>query len=128
MEYVGVATVDDYFKGVYSRGDLRRSRYGPVAQPKDANSFGDLFNPNVYSGGALVLYALRQQVGTDAFRQIEQAWAARYRGRSASTRDFINLASEVAGRDLHAFLTAWLYSTTTPPMPGHPDWTVTPGA
>jgi hypothetical protein len=47
-------------------------------------------------------------------------------GKSASTDDFIALASRVAGRDLRTFLTAWLYGTRTPPMPGHPDWTVTP--
>lgn len=23
-------------------------------------------------------------------------------------------------------ITAWFYGTTTPAMPGHPDWTVTP--
>ena len=50
----------------------------------------------------------------------------RYRGRSASTQDFIALASELAGRDLSAFLHEWLYSETTPPMPGHPDWVVLP--
>jgi hypothetical protein len=27
-----------------------------------------------------------------------------------------------------AFLNAWVYGTTTPPMPGHPDWTVDPAA
>jgi hypothetical protein len=32
----------------------------------------------------------------------------------------------VSGQDLTAFLRSWLYGTTTPPMPGHPDWTVNP--
>jgi aminopeptidase N len=50
----------------------------------------------------------------------------RYRGGVASTADFIALASEVAGRDLTTFLRAWVYGTKTPPMPGHPDWTVDP--
>jgi hypothetical protein len=31
-----------------------------------------------------------------------------------------------AREDLRAFLNAWLYGTKTPPMPGHPDWTVNP--
>ena len=51
---------------------------------------------------------------------------ASYGGASASTADFIALASRVAGRDLTAFLEAWLYGTTTPPMPNHPDWTQQP--
>ncbi|WP_416980141.1 hypothetical protein [Streptomyces sp. T028] len=28
--------------------------------------------------------------------------------------------------DVSGFLRDWLYGTTTPRMPGHPDWTVTP--
>jgi len=51
---------------------------------------------------------------------------ARYRDESPSTADFIALASQIANRDLTAFLRAWLYDTKTPPMPGHPDWTVLP--
>ena len=33
---------------------------------------------------------------------------------------------KVARRDLGSFLSAWIYDETTPPMPGHPDWTVDP--
>ena len=36
------------------------------------------------------------------------------------------LASRVARRDLTVFLQAWLYGTTTPPIPNHPDWVVLP--
>jgi aminopeptidase N len=114
-----------FMKTVYSFGDLFRAILGPVAQPP----VGDLltvFNSNVYLGGALTLYALRQQVGDPTFRAIERAWVTRFRGRSASTEDFIALASRVSGQDLTAFLRDWLFGTTTPAMPGHPDWTVRP--
>jgi aminopeptidase N len=110
---------------IYSLGDIWRAQLGPVAAPLSGDPL-ELFNPNVYYGGALVLYALRQQIGDPAFQQVERAWVTRYRGRSASTADFIALASEVSGQDLTAFLQAWLYGTTTPPMPGHPDWTADP--
>ncbi|HWO17627.1 MAG TPA: M1 family metallopeptidase [Kofleriaceae bacterium] len=110
---------------VYSLGDLWRAYLGPVAAPYSGDPEW-LFNANVYYGGALVLYALRQEVGDATFRATERTWVAKYRGRSASTADFIVVASEVSGRDLTAFLEAWLYGTTTPPMPGHPDWTVDP--
>jgi hypothetical protein len=46
--------------------------------------------------------------------------------RGALGVDFIAVASRVSGRDLTGFLRAWVYGTTTPPMPGHPDWTVDP--
>lgn len=110
---------------IYSLGDIWRAYLGPVAAPLSGNP-DELFNANVYYGGALVLYSLRQQIGDAAFRQLERTWVAKYRGRSASTADFIALASEVSGQDLSAFLQAWLYGTTTPPMPGHPDWTADP--
>ena len=74
--------------------------------------------------GALVLYALRQRIGTKAFNTLERTWVSKYRGKSASTSDFIALATKVSGRSQKSFLKAWLYGTTTPPMPGHPDWTV----
>jgi aminopeptidase N len=48
----------------------------------------------------------------------------RYEGKSASTDDFIALASGVSGQNVTGFLRDWLYGETTPPMPGHPDWTV----
>lgn len=47
-------------------------------------------------------------------------------GRSASTADFVALASRISGQDVTAFLEDWLLGTTTPAMPGHPDWTVDP--
>ena len=109
----------------YSHGDQWRKLYGPVARPS-SNELFDLFSPNVYDGGAVVLYALRQVIGDSAFAELERRWAQKYAGASVGTDDFIALASRVAGRDLGPFLRDWLYGTTTPAMPGHPDWTVLP--
>lgn len=115
--------LESLFKAVYALGDQWRAVNGPVARPNTAN---DLFGDDVYYGGALALYALRQQIGADAFAELERRWATENAGRSVSTDDFIALASKVSGQDLRTFLVAWLYGTRTPPMPGHPDWTVTP--
>ena len=42
-----------------------------------------------------------------------------------TTDDFIALAADVSGRrDVVPFLRDWVYGTKTPPMPGHPEWTV----
>ena len=118
----GVADFEQYMRAAYGHGDQWRHDWGPVALPHADT----LFSFNVYVGGALALYALRQRVGDATFQRIERAWVARYRGRSASTGDFIALASEVAHRDLTGFLRAWLYGERPPPMPGHPDWTSDP--
>lgn len=110
---------------MYQYGDFFRASFGPVASPLSGDPF-DVFNPNVYYGGALVLFALREQIGDAKFQELERRWVKKYEGRSVSTQDFIALASQVSGQNLTAFLNDWLYGTTTPPMPNHPDWTVSP--
>jgi aminopeptidase N len=119
----GAPDLESLMREAYAQGDTYRANYGPVGRPLSGD-VNDVFNPNVYGGGALVLYALRQKIGTPAFTTLERAWVTKYHGKSASTADFIALASKVSGRDLTGFLRAWIYGTTTPPMPGHPDWTV----
>ncbi|GAA1901658.1 M1 family metallopeptidase [Streptantibioticus ferralitis] len=116
-------SLDDQARRAYERDGVNRSLGGPPALPapptRDQLS---IFRDNVYSGGALALYALRQEIGDPAFRWLERAWVSRYRDGNASTADFIALASRAAGRDLSGFLHAWLYGKRTPAMPGHPDW------
>jgi aminopeptidase N len=121
----GYYTLEQRMRAEYARGNADRAAFGPVAAPKSADPT-ILFGNNVYDGGALVLFALREKVGEAAFRAIERGWVSLYRDRVASTRDFIDLACRVAQRDLRAFLADWLYGAHTPPMPNHPDWTVNP--
>ncbi|MFG1605158.1 M1 family metallopeptidase [Actinoplanes sp. NPDC049265] len=127
-DYTGTPDRETYFKQVYARGDSYRKRYGPVAAPLKADVIWDVFNPNVYDGGALVLYALQQKIGERDFQRLEREWVKLNRGKAVDSHDFINLASAISGQNLKPFLTDWLYGTKTPPMPGHPDWTVTPAA
>jgi aminopeptidase N len=103
----------------YRHSNRWRCSYGPPARPARP---GTMFSPDVYDGGALALYALRQRVGARTFQRIERAWVTTYRGRSASTSDFIDLASIIARQDLHGFLDGWLYGRTVPDLPGHPTW------
>jgi aminopeptidase N len=111
-------------KAVYAHGDQWRADSGPVALPTSEDTIFDLQR---YHGGALVLYALRQKIGAAAFQQIERAYVTRFKDRSVSTDDYIALAAQVSGdRSVIPFLRDWLYSTKTPAMPGHPDWTVAP--
>ena len=112
-------------RAVYAHGDQWRHDSGPVAKPSSGD-VNDLFSLNVYHGGALVLYALRQKIGKSAFERVERAWVHRYEGKSASTDDFIALATRVSHRHVTGFLRDWLYGETTPPMPGHPDWKTDP--
>ncbi len=115
----GGPTLEQLMKQAYRQSNRWRRSYGPPARPARA---GTMFSPNVYDGGALALYALRQEVGTRRFERIERAWATEYRGRPARTSDYVDLAGRIAGRDLHSYLDPWLFGRTVPAMAGHPDW------
>jgi hypothetical protein len=74
-------------RAVYAHGDQWRHDYGPVALPASPDT---LFSFNVYHGGALVLYALRQVVGTATSTGSSgrgcSVTATRWRARPTSSR------------------------------------------
>ncbi|WP_406196290.1 M1 family metallopeptidase [Streptomyces sp. NBC_01017] len=111
-------------KAAYAASDRWRTAGGPPAAPKAAGAGkkNGIFRPNVYDGAALVLYALRQEIGASDFEQLERAWVKRHKDRSATTGDFVALAEDISGRRLDGFMHAWLYGKKTPPMPGQPEW------
>ncbi|GAA2200191.1 M1 family metallopeptidase [Streptomyces bangladeshensis] len=120
----------DRMKAAYGASDRWREAGGPPARPKPpapGQKIG-IFRPNIYDGAALVLYALRQEIGTPAFERLQRIWVQEHRDTTATTSDFVRLAAAVSGRDLRGFFQAWLYGETTPPMPGHPDWKPQPPA
>ncbi|MFF2848607.1 M1 family metallopeptidase [Streptomyces sp. NPDC058001] len=120
----GHYALDKRMKDAYGRSDAWRAAGGPPAHIKgpEAGQKISIFRPVVYDGSALVLYALRQEIGRPAFERLERAWVSTYRDDTATTGDFVDLASATAGRDLSGFFDAWLYGAKTPAMPGHPDW------
>ncbi|MEU9453237.1 M1 family metallopeptidase [Streptomyces sp. NPDC048277] len=115
-------------KAAYGASDRWRAEGGPPAMPKPpkpGQKIG-IFRPNIYDGAALALYALRQEIGKPAFERLERIWVQRHKDGTATTADYVHLASAVANRDLTGFFDAWLYGAKTPPMPGHPDWKQVP--
>ena len=122
----GYATLEDAMRAIYAHGDEWRKQWGPVGLPK-SGAVLKFYTIQVYDGGALVLYALRQKIGESAFEQVQRTWVQRYRDGVASTDDYIALATAITGdASVTPFLRDWLYGEKTPPMPGHPDWTVNP--
>ncbi|MGC0337372.1 M1 family metallopeptidase [Streptomyces sp. SLBN-8D4] len=117
-------TLEARMKAAYGASDRWRATGGPPAAPKPPKPGQkiSIFRPNVYDGAALVLYALRQEIGRRSFESLERAWVEVHRDGTASTGDFVHLASVISGRDLGGFFQGWLYGEKTPPMPGHPDW------
>jgi len=123
--FFGPGYTVDYWRDAYRRANQLRHDFGPVAKPT-GNDIFTLFSDNVYSGGSLALYALRQVIGEEQFSKVERSWVKRYKGQSVSTEQWIAHVNRVTHRNLTAFLRDWLYGDTVPPMPGHPDWTADP--
>ncbi|MBL1085128.1 M1 family metallopeptidase [Streptomyces actinomycinicus] len=117
-------TMEDRMRAAYGASDRWREAGGPPALPKPPapGQKISIFRPNIYDGAALVLYALRQEIGRPAFERLERLWVQEHRDATATTADFVRLASAVAGHDLTGFFRDWLYAEKTPPMPGHPEW------
>ena len=84
-----------------------------VAAPSPNN----LYTNESYTGGALVLQALRIEVGDETFFNILRAFAERYKYGVAGTDEFIALAEGVSDKDLDPFFDAWLFSKKLPDLP-----------
>ncbi|MFJ9418644.1 M1 family metallopeptidase [Streptomyces sp. NPDC101227] len=118
------ASLDTRMQRAYQQSDGWRADGGPPAEPKAAQPGQkiSIFRPSIYDGGALVLYALRDKIGPEAFDRLERTWVTRHHDGVAGTADFVRLASEISGQDLTGFFQGWLYGAKTPSMPGHPQW------
>jgi aminopeptidase N len=68
----------------------------------------ELFSGPSYECGSLVFYGLWREVGDDDLWTILRTFQERHRHGNATTQDLIDVASEVAGRDLEGFMRSWL--------------------
>ncbi|MEV0277504.1 hypothetical protein AB0I22_14130 [Streptomyces sp. NPDC050610] len=97
----------------YEFDQENRSETGPPARLKDP---GDVLG-STNAPGLLMLYGLNRQVGDATFQKIEKTFFERFRHKTASTQDYINVANEVSGRDFTAYIKSWIYGAKTPPNP-----------
>ena len=107
LEEIGVTTVE---REAQRNLQQRQTPTEPTGEP----SLRNLFGYERYDGGAVVLHALRGELGDDAFFTVLQRWVAENNGTSRTSAEFIALAEEVAGRPLTDFFDAWLYSPSVP--------------
>ncbi|NOL39098.1 M1 family metallopeptidase [Kribbella sandramycini] len=110
----GDVKLDDFMRDAYQFETGQRPKYGPPGRQQDLPGLLAGTNP----GGAVMLYGLRQQLGAKTFQQIERTFFLRHRHQAATTQDYIDVANDVSGRDLTAYITGWIYGTETPPFPG----------
>ncbi len=88
LDHTGSIDLDATAAGVL----VARQRSGdPTGRPGDV---AGLFGFDRYEGGAVVLHALRRELGDAAFFTLLQRWVAQNTGTSRTTADFIALAAD----------------------------------
>jgi len=85
----------------------RNKKSTPLLDPK-ASSL------TFYQRGAWALFALHNIIGAAHFRTAVQDYLKQHQFKSATTSDFITLASVVSGMDLRAFQATWLEAENFP--------------
>ncbi len=77
----------------------------------------EMFGAPSYVGGALTYHALRKTLGDVKFYATIKAFIEKNRYGNGSTKDLIEVASKVAGRDMKPFFVTWLSGDTAPKLP-----------
>nr|WP_110340628.1 M1 family metallopeptidase [Prauserella flavalba] len=94
----------------YWRGVLAERPGLRLADPGVAG----MFDEGVYKKGALLLHALRGELGDETFFGLLRAWTDTHRHATVTTEQFTALAARHAARPLDAFFTTWLEETALP--------------
>ncbi|MFI5735028.1 M1 family metallopeptidase [Kribbella sp. NPDC051587] len=109
--------IEEFLRKAYDYDSGDRPLYGPPGRPAD--TIAVLGGTN--AGGALMLYGLNRTVGDKTFTNIERTFFQRYRNRSATTQNYIDVVNQVTGKDFTKYIRSWIYGKTTPMVPGHPE-------
>ncbi len=106
-----------YMTDVYLLGDrldavyaerLRTLRKGAaIGDVRAYDSWSAYWNGN-YRKGALLLHALRGELGEDGFGRFLKAYYERFRGGVVTTESFVEAAESERGEPLDAFFERWL--------------------
>lgn len=107
LDEVGLAELSE--RAESARSSRRQSSIAVASPPVE-----ELFGQVVYAGGAVVLHALRLEIGDAQFFEVLSSWVADNDGASRSTSDFVAHTERVAGRDLDAFFDEWLLGPGAP--------------
>ncbi|MFO7447503.1 MAG: M1 family metallopeptidase [Ignavibacteriaceae bacterium] len=109
----GFATYSEALYFEYSSGkralqSTMRSKFqdnfsGVLSQPGEF-----LFSSTVYDKGAWVLHMLRREIGDSAFFNLLRTYFEMFKYKTASTKDFTNLAERLSGKKLDKFFEQWL--------------------
>jgi aminopeptidase N len=126
-EYMTIALISESSvsqKAELLQNDLNSARDAVNNRPDETPSlplsafsvWGDYYD-NAYAKPALMLEELSRGIGPEGFDELIRSYYNQCRFKIAHPADFINLASQTAGRDLSNWFDQWL---STSAMPGYP--------
>jgi aminopeptidase N len=87
-----------------------------LADPTRARMFDD----RVYKRGALLLHAIRAELGDVAFFDLLRGWVGANLHGTVTTGMFIAHVTERAGSATARMMSDWLFATRLPALPSHP--------
>ena len=111
LDFPGLRIGDmDYQRVAYAKSHPERGAL--YMRSWDYDYYSD-YARNAYSKPAVVLATMEHHLGWDVMRRILRTYYERWRFRHPTTRDFIAVAEEVAGRDLSWFFDQFVYGNAT---------------
>jgi len=101
--------LDTYWQGQMEAVGTGSFWNSPLVDMGAGNEF-----TRVYDRGPLALHAVRKEMGDDKFFTLLRKWQDTYKGKNATFDEWETMASQVAGKDMTAFIDAWFRGTTVP--------------
>ena len=95
-----------------------KERQTPVVDTSSGNNLMQLLNDNSYQKGSWVLHMLRRRLGDEIFQKGIQTYYASYKGKNASTDDFMRVMEKGSKQNLQLFFKQWLYTAGQPVLQG----------
>jgi len=95
-----------------------KKRKTPVVDTTAGKNLMQLLNDNTYQKGGWVLHMLRRKLGDEIFKKGIQTYYAAYKGKNASTDDFMHIMEKVSKQNLQLFFKQWLYTAGQPVLQG----------
>ena len=99
-------------------------RKTPIVDTSAMNDPQQLLNRNSYQKGSWVLHMLRRKLGDAVFEKGIRSYYGLYRGKNASTDDFMQVMEKVSNQNLKVFFNQWLYTAGHPALQG--KWKYSP--
>lgn len=98
----------EWLKRAVTRTDQIHETMGATCTQKLYEYPDSIYGLMVYIRPAAMMFDLMDQLGEEKVMQIMRTYYQKFKYRTATTKDFLQVASEVAGKDLQPFFDQWL--------------------